>query len=245
MRCCSVRLLLAAMLATHHTDFESFTNALGALSNQPPVPMPCEPSPSPIDVDARAIVQQVVDVLLKHSPSPSVHLEVLGRRWLALARNESVSNLTSTLLPAKAPAMKMRYNAARAVLELMPVTPDCPQATIALLTSKADTHRSTSDIKVLRRCGNRAVKLAEDGLKQPTSATSKVVSAEAIKALDAHRAAEADAGEKRAWMRAEDVALTEAYLNRQGGNKGYRGRSTVQRRSCERARRGGARLQVT
>jgi hypothetical protein len=27
-----------------------------------------------------------------------VHLEVLGRRWLALARNESVSNLTSTLL---------------------------------------------------------------------------------------------------------------------------------------------------
>jgi hypothetical protein len=47
--------------------------------------------------------------------------------------------------------MKMRYNAARAVLELMPVTPDCPQATIALLTSKANTHRSTSDIKVLRR----------------------------------------------------------------------------------------------
>jgi hypothetical protein len=107
--------------------------------------------------------------------------------------------------------MKMRYNAARAVLELMPVTPDCPQATIALLTSKADTHRSTSDIKVLRRCGNRAVKLAENGLKQPTSATSKVVSAETIKALDAHRAAEAVAGEKRAWMRAEDVALLELH----------------------------------
>jgi len=102
MRCCFVRLLLVAMLATQHTDFESFTNALGALPNQPPVPMACEPSPSPIDVDTRAIVQQVVDVLLKHSPSPSVHLEVLGRRWLALARNESVSNLTSTLLPAKA-----------------------------------------------------------------------------------------------------------------------------------------------
>jgi hypothetical protein len=211
MRCCFVRLLLVAMLATQHTDFESFTNALGALPNQPPVPMACEPSPSPIDVDTRAIVQQVVDVLLKHSPSPSVHLEVLGRRWLALARNESVTNLTSTLLPAKAPAMKMRYNAARAVLELMPVTPDCPQATIAFLTSKADTHRSTSDIKVLRRCGNRAVKLAEDGLKQPTSATSKVVPAETIKALDAHRAAEHANGGKSAWTRAEDIALLELH----------------------------------
>ena len=89
MRCC-VRLLLVAMLATQHTDFESFANALGALPNQPPVPMACEPSPSPIDVDTKAIVQQVVNVLLKHSPSPAVHLEVLGRRWLALARNESV-----------------------------------------------------------------------------------------------------------------------------------------------------------
>jgi len=207
MRCC-VRLLLVAMLATQHTDFESFANALGALPNQPPVPMACEPSPSPIDVDANAIVQQVFDVLLKHSPSPAVHLEVLGRRWLALARNESVSNLTSTLLPAKVPAMKMRYNAARAVLELMPVTRDCPQATIALLISQANTHRSAADIKVLRRCGNRAVKLAEDGLKQPTAVTSKVVSAETIKALDAHRAAEvANAGKKRAWMRSEDVAL--------------------------------------
>ena len=166
MRCCFVRLLLVAMLATQHTDFESFANALGGLPNQPPVPMECEPSPSPIDVDTKAIVQQVVDVLLKHSPSPSVHLEVLGRRWLALARNESVSNLTSTLLPAKVPAMKMRYNATRAVLELMPVTRDCPQATIALLISQANTHRSAADIKVLRRCGNRAVKLAEDGLKQ-------------------------------------------------------------------------------
>jgi hypothetical protein len=38
MRCCSVRLLLVAMLATQHTDFESFANALGALPNQPPVP---------------------------------------------------------------------------------------------------------------------------------------------------------------------------------------------------------------
>jgi hypothetical protein len=46
----------------HHTDFESFTNALGTLPNQPPVPMACEPSPSPIDVDTIAIVQQVVDV---------------------------------------------------------------------------------------------------------------------------------------------------------------------------------------
>ena len=211
MRCRSVRLLLVAMLATQHTDFESFANALGALPNQPPVPMACEPSPSPIDVDAKAIVQQVVDVLLKHSPSPAVHLEVLGRRWLALARNESVTNLTSTLLPAKVPAMKMRYNAARAVLELMPVTPGCPQATIALLMSQASTHRSTSDIKVLRRCGNRAVQLAEAGLKQPTSATSKVVSAETIKALDAHRAAEANAGKTRAWMRAEDVALLELH----------------------------------
>jgi hypothetical protein len=122
-------------------------------------------------VDTRAIVQQVVDVLLKHSPSPAVHLEVLGRRWLALARNESVSNLTSTLLPAKAPAMKMRDNRAREVLELMPVTPGCPQATIALLMSKASTHRLAADIKVLLRCGNRAVQLAEDVLKQPTSAT--------------------------------------------------------------------------
>jgi hypothetical protein len=49
-----------------------------------------------IDVDTNAIVQQVVDVLLKHSPSPAVHLEVLGRRWLALARNESVTNITSS-----------------------------------------------------------------------------------------------------------------------------------------------------
>jgi hypothetical protein len=96
------------MLATHHTDFESFTNALGTLPNHPPVPMACEPSPSPIDVDTKAIVQQVVDVLLKHSPSPAVHLEVLGRRWLALARNESVTNLTSTLSPAKVPAMNKR-----------------------------------------------------------------------------------------------------------------------------------------
>eukprot|EP00900_Chrysochromulina_parva_P016134 jgi/Chrpa1/24521/Chrysochromulina_OHIO_Genome00024863-RA len=102
-------------------------------------------------------------------------------------------------------------NAARAVLELMPLTPDCPQATIALLTSKADTHRSTSDIKVLRRCGNRAVKLAEDGLKQPTSATSKVVPAETIKALDAHRAAEHANGGKSAWTRAEDIALLELH----------------------------------
>ena len=191
MRCRSVRLLLVAMLATQHTDFESFANALGALPNQPPVPMACEPSPSPIDVDTKAIVQQVVNVLLKHSPSPSVHLEVLGRRWLALARNESVTNLTSTLSPAKVPAMNKRDKRARAVLELMPVTRDCPQATIALLMSHASTHRSAADIKVLRRCGAQAVKIAEDGLKQPTSATSKVVSAETIKALDAHRAAEA------------------------------------------------------
>ena len=33
---------------------------------------------------------------------------MLGRRWLALARNESVTNLTSTLLPAKVPAMNKR-----------------------------------------------------------------------------------------------------------------------------------------
>jgi hypothetical protein len=45
MCCCLVRLLLVAMLATQHTDFESFTNALGTLPNQPPVPMACEPSP--------------------------------------------------------------------------------------------------------------------------------------------------------------------------------------------------------
>ena len=70
----------------------------------------------------------------------------------------------------------------------MPVTPDCPQAIIALLMSQASTHRSAADIRVLRRCGNRAVQLSEDGLKQPTSATSKVVSAETMKALDAHRA---------------------------------------------------------
>jgi hypothetical protein len=156
MCCCLVRLLLVAMLATQHTDFESFTNALGTLPNQPPVPMACEPSPSPIDVDTKAIVQQVVDVLLKHSPSPAVHLEVLGRRWLALARNESVTNLTSTLLPAKVPAMKMRDKRAREVLGLMPVTPDCPQATIALLMSHASTHRSAADIKILRRCGGEA-----------------------------------------------------------------------------------------
>ena len=67
MRCCSVRMLLVAMFATHHTDFESFANAFGALPNQPPVPMECEPSPSPIDFD-KAIVQQVVHVLLKHRP---------------------------------------------------------------------------------------------------------------------------------------------------------------------------------
>jgi hypothetical protein len=212
MCCCIVRLLLVAMLATQHSDFESFTNALGTLPNQPPVPMACEPSPSPIDVDTKAIVQQVVDVLLKHSPSPAVHLEVLGRRWLALARNESVTKLTSTLLPAKVPAMNMRDKRAREVLELIPVTPDCPQVTIALLMSQASTHRSAADIRVLRRCGNRAVQLAEAGLKQPTSAMSKVVSAETIKALDAHRAAEAQKnGEKRAWMRAEDVALLELH----------------------------------
>ena len=211
MRWCSVRLLLVAMLATQHTDFESFANALGAIPNQPPVPMACEPSPSPIDVDTKDIVRQVVDVLLKHSPSPAVHLEVLGRRWLALARNESVTNLTSTLLPAKVPAMKKRDKRAREVLELMPVTPGCPQAIIALLMSQANTHRSAADIKVLRRCGAAAVQLAEAGLKQPTSATSKVVPAETIKALDAHRAAEANAGKTRAWMRAEDVALLELH----------------------------------
>jgi hypothetical protein len=55
------------------------------------------------------------------------------------------------------------------------------------------------------------VQLAEAGLKQPTSATSKVVPAETIKALDAHRAAEANAGKTRAWMRAEDVALLELH----------------------------------
>ena len=211
MRWCSVRLLLVAMLATQHTDFESFANALGAIPNQPPVPMACEPSPSPIDVDTKDIVRQVIDVLLKHSPSPAVHLEVLGRRWLALARNESVTNLTSTLLPAKVPAMKKRDKRAREVLELMPVTPGCPQAIIALLMSQANTHRSAADIKVLRRCGAAAVQLAEAGLKQPTSATSKVVPAETIKALDAHRAAEANAGKTRAWMRAEDVALLELH----------------------------------
>ena len=42
MRYYSVRLLLVAMLATHHTDFESFTNALGTLPIHPPVPMACE-----------------------------------------------------------------------------------------------------------------------------------------------------------------------------------------------------------
>ena len=79
MRCRSVRLLLVAMLATHQTDFESFANALGALPNQPPVPMECVPSPSPIDMDAKAIVQQVVDVLLKHSPSPAAAMGVRGQ----------------------------------------------------------------------------------------------------------------------------------------------------------------------
>jgi hypothetical protein len=49
MRCCFVRLLLVAMLATQHTDFESFAKENGALPNHPPVPMACEPSPSPID----------------------------------------------------------------------------------------------------------------------------------------------------------------------------------------------------
>jgi hypothetical protein len=210
MRCC-VRLLLVVMFATQHTDFESFTNALGTLPNQPPVPMACEPSPSPIDVDTNAIVQQVVDVLLKHSPSPAVHLEVLGRRWLALARNESVTNLTSTLLPAKVPAMNKRDKRAREVLELMPVTPGCPQATIALLMSQASTHRSAADIKILRRCGAAAVKLAEAGLKQPTSATSKVVPAATIKALDAHHAAEHANGGKSAWTTAEDIALLELH----------------------------------
>jgi hypothetical protein len=106
--------------------------------------------------------------------------------------------------------MKKRDKRAREVLELMPVTPGCPQATIALLTSQASTHRSTMDIKVLRRCGNRAVQLAQAGLKQPTSSTSKVVSSETIKALDAHRAAEAN-DDKCAWMRAEDVALPELH----------------------------------
>jgi hypothetical protein len=71
MRSSSVRLLVA-MFATQHTDFESFANALGALPNHPPVPMACEPSPSPIDVETKAIVQHVVKVLLKHSPSPTV-----------------------------------------------------------------------------------------------------------------------------------------------------------------------------
>jgi len=42
MRYYSVRLLLVAMLATHHTDVESFTNALGTLPIHPPVPMACE-----------------------------------------------------------------------------------------------------------------------------------------------------------------------------------------------------------
>ena len=64
MRCCSVRLLLVvAMLATHHTDFESFTNALGTLPNQPPVPMACEPSPSPIDVDTKAAMWALLCLL--------------------------------------------------------------------------------------------------------------------------------------------------------------------------------------
>jgi len=211
MRCYSVCLLLVVMFATQHTDFESFTNALGTLPNQPPVPMACEPSPSPIDVDTNAIVQRVVDVLLKHSPSPAVHLEVLGCRWLALARNESVTNLTSTLLPAKVPAMNKRDKRAREVLEHMPVTPDCPKATIALLMSQASTHRSAADIKILRRCGAAAVKLAEAGLKQPTSATSKVVPAATIKALDAHHAAEHANGGKSAWTRAEDIALLELH----------------------------------
>ncbi len=49
---------------------------------------------------------------------------------LALATNPcTVTELTST--PAKVPAMKKRDKRAREVLELMPVTPDCPQATIA------------------------------------------------------------------------------------------------------------------
>jgi hypothetical protein len=78
-----------------------------------------------------------------------------------------VTNLTSTLSPAKVPAMNKRDKRARAVLELMPVTRDCPQATIALLMSHASTHRSAADIKVLRRCGAQAVKIAEAGLKQP------------------------------------------------------------------------------
>jgi hypothetical protein len=138
-------------------------------------------------VDTKAIVQQVVDVLLKHSPSPAVHLEVLGRRWLALARNESVTNLTSTLLPAKVPAMKKRDKRAREVLELMPVTPDCPQATIALLMSQASTHRSAADIKVLRRCGAAAVKLAEAGLKQRPQADCSLEAGEDVDEEDAQR----------------------------------------------------------
>jgi hypothetical protein len=59
MRCRSVRLLLVAMFATQHTDFESFANALGGqCPSESAVPMACEQSPSPIDVDTNAIVQQ-------------------------------------------------------------------------------------------------------------------------------------------------------------------------------------------
>jgi hypothetical protein len=105
--------------------------------------------------------------------------------------------------------MNKRDKRAREVLELMPVTPGCPQAIIALLKSKASTHQSAADMNVLRRCGNRAVQLAEAGLKQPTAAISKVVSAETIKALDAHRAAEAQKnGEKRAWMRVKGYSAS-------------------------------------
>ena len=78
MRCRSVRLLLVAMLATQHTDFESFANALGALPNQPPVPMACEPSPSPIDMHSSDCVRACVSFsvillsIMRHVKKPFI-----------------------------------------------------------------------------------------------------------------------------------------------------------------------------
>ena len=82
-----------------------------------PLPMDCDPPSAPLlptaTESAHAIVGEVTRCLQKHSPSPSVHLETLGLRWQALGRNESVSNVSTKLLPAKKNAIEARSTASR------------------------------------------------------------------------------------------------------------------------------------
>ena len=81
---------------------------------------------------------------------------------------------------------------------------------MALLTSGGNATFSTAESKFLRSCGKRATQLAEAGFDKGSSATSKVLPAATIDALNKQREAERSrTAMQKGYSREEDVALLE------------------------------------